>query len=356
VDDRAFAIVPSASLVRTLLVSAGNAYLENALALLPRLELYAVTPAGYADAIADAADEGAPYGLVVFDAFVPGEAPPLPALYVGPEEDGPFGRVGEMVEAPAIAPTDPDDPLLRYVDLATVHVGRAPEITLAEGLRAAVSTAGGRPLVAVGSIDGRGIGLIGFDVGESDLPLQVAFPLLMSNLADAVVPPGDGVLPPSVRLGESLALEVDPSVTRLDLVDTPSGGAAVTGQVPLVGGTATLPGATEVGIRELWAPSEDGAPAVRLGRTAVNLFSADESDVAPGDPRRISEMGILAPVGGTPDNEARAEWFWPLALAALLLLAVEWVLFHRPTRRSIGRWLGRRPADPTPRAAGGRSR
>ena len=35
--------------LRTLLVSAGNAYLENALALLPRLELYGVTPAGYCE-------------------------------------------------------------------------------------------------------------------------------------------------------------------------------------------------------------------------------------------------------------------------------------------------------------------
>lgn len=350
VDDRAVAVVPSAALVRTLLVSDGNAYLENALALLPRLELYAVSSAGYEDALAEAADAGTPYGLLVFDAVVPDAATALPALYIGPEEDGAFGAVGEDVEAPAIAPTDPDDPLLRYVDLTTVHIGRAPEITLADGLRAAVSTAGGRPLVAVGNVDGRGVGLIGFDIGESDLPLQVAFPLLMSNLVDAVVPVGDGVLPPSVRLGESLSLRVDPAITGLRLVDTPAGGAATNSEVQLVGGQATLPGATTVGIRELWSAGDQGT---RLGRTAVNLFSADESDVAPGDPRRISEMGSADPGAAPPDNAARAEWFWPLALAALLLLAIEWVLFHRPTRRSLARALGRRPPPAAPRVAGG---
>ena len=113
---------------------------------------------------------------------------------------------------------------------------------------------------------------------------------------------------------------------------------------------------TAVGVRELWTPAEDGSAATRLGRTAVNLFSADESDVAPGDPRRISEMGVLDPAAGVPDNEARAEWFWPLVLAALLLLAAEWVLFHRPTRRSIGRVMGRRVAAAAPRVAGGRGR
>ncbi len=41
-DDRAFAIVPAADATRALLVGEGSAYLESALALLPRLELYAV--------------------------------------------------------------------------------------------------------------------------------------------------------------------------------------------------------------------------------------------------------------------------------------------------------------------------
>lgn len=356
VDDRALAVVPSAALVRTLLVSDGSAYLENALALLPRLELYAVTPAGYEEAIAAAVADGTPYGLLVLDGFVPDPTPAIPALYVGPTEDGPFGAAGEQVEAPAIAPTDPADPLLRYVDLATVHIGRAPDIELADGMRAAVTTAGGRPLVAVGSRDGRAIGLISFDIGESDLPLQVAFPLLMSNLADALVPVGDGILPPSVRLGEPLALEVDPSLAGIDLVDTPSGGATTTVQLAAVGGAVTLPGAQSVGIREVWAPEREETPAARLGRTAVNLFSADESDVAPGDPVRISDMGSLDPGAAAPDNEARSEWFWPLVLAALLLLAAEWVLFHRPTRRSVARALGRRPPPAEPRVAGGRAR
>ncbi|HET7685661.1 MAG TPA: BatA and WFA domain-containing protein [Candidatus Limnocylindria bacterium] len=356
VDDRALAIVPSAALVRTLLVSDGSAYLENALALLPRLELYAVTPAGYDEAVAAAAAADTPYGLLVLDGFVPDVPPAIPTLYVGPTDDGPFGTVGEQVEAPAIAPTDPADPLLRYIDLTTVHIGRAPDIELADGMRAAVTTAGGRPLVAVGSRDGRAIGLIGFDIGESDLPLQVAFPLLMSNLADALVPIGDGILPPSIRLGEALALDVDPELAGIDLVDTPTGGSAATLELASVGGRVTLPGAEAVGIREVWSPETEDTPAARLGRTAVNLFSADESDVAPGDPMRIRDMGSLDPGSAPPDNEARSEWFWPLVLGALLLLAVEWVLFHRPTRRSIGRALGRRPPVAEPRVAGGRAR
>ncbi len=92
-DDRAFAIVPAQGRTRALLVGEGNAYLENAMALLPRLELYAVGESGYADALAEAEDAGTPYGLFVFDGLVPDEAPPGAALYIDPPSDGDFGTV-----------------------------------------------------------------------------------------------------------------------------------------------------------------------------------------------------------------------------------------------------------------------
>ena len=89
----------------------------------------------------------------------------------------------------------------------------------------------------------------------------------------------------------------------------------------------------------------------RLGQTAINLFSPDESDVAPGDPQRIIEMGRVTATDDPASQPSRAEWWWPLALAALALLAVEWLLFHRPTRRSLARAFGRRPQP-----LGGRAR
>jgi hypothetical protein len=99
--------------------------------------------------------------------------------------------------------------------------------------------------------------------------------------------------------------------------------------------------------------NDDGSVGALLGETAVNLFSPDESDIAPGDPRRISEMGLLGGSRAGGDNEARAEWSWPLALAALLLLAVEWLLFHRPSRRAVLRLIAR-SAPPTPVRTGTR--
>ena len=330
-DDRAYALIPSSGATRTLLVSAGNVYLENALALLPRLELYAVAPGGYARALADATAAKKPYGLVVFDGFVPSRAPNVPAIYVSPASSGGFGKVGATIDGPAIDRTAPNEPLLRFVDLSTVHIGRAHGVILADGMRSVVSTTGGKPLVAAGRIDGQPTAVLTFALRDSDLPLQVAFPLLMSNLADFLLPPGDGVLPPSASLGEPIELALDPSLRSVSLLD-----AGTTTTISLVAGRGVIPGATSVGIRELRDPS-----GATIGRTAANLFDPAESRIAPADPTRIEDMGRGPSGPAAATTPTRAEWWWPLAAAALLLLTVEWLLFHRPTRRTLGRLLRR---------------
>ena len=351
-DDRAFAIVPAQGRTRSLLVGSGNAYLENAMALLPRLELYAVDQDGYTDALAEAEDANTPYGLFIFDGIVPDEPPPGPALYIDPPADGEFGTVTGRIDGPLLDRADPDEPILRFVDLTTVHIGRARQIELAEGMRPVVSTDAGRPLVAVGDRDGRRLGVIGFDLGESDLPLQVAFPLLVSNLVDHLLPVAEGVLPSSMPLGEPVTASLDPAIGRVSVVTTGANGAGSAVEVPVVAGRLTLAGADEVGVREVRAVNDDPSVGNQvIGRTAVNLFSPDESDVAPGDPQRIVDMGRVPDEDRGAGQPSRAEWWWPLALAATALLALEWLLFHRPTRRTLMRAVGRRPQP-----LGGRAR
>jgi hypothetical protein len=343
-DDRAFAIVPAEESIRALLVGDGNPYLENALALLPRLELFAVGEAGYADALAEGDESGTPYGLLVFDGVVPEEEPEVAALYVDPPEDGPYGTVSGRIDRPVIDRPDPDEPLLRFVDLTTVHVGRAREIEVADGMRAIVETPRQAPLIGVGEEGGTRLAFIGFDLAESDLPLQVAFPLLLSNLVDFLASTEEGILPSSMRLGQSLALRVDDQLQRVRLTVLPADADGYDVELPVTDGRVTLPGADAVGLRSLVALGTEEDPAtVELGRTAVNLFSPDESDVAPGDPQRIVDMGRVPADVGPPPQPARTEWWWPLVLGALVLLAIEWLLFHRPNRQRLTRAIGRRP-------------
>jgi hypothetical protein len=356
VDDRAFALVPAEGVVRALLVSEGNTYLENALALLPRLELYAVEPDDYQDALDEAEAAGTPYGLFIYDRFEPDAAPAAPALWIGPAADGPYGTVGARIESPAIDRTSPDEPLLRFVDLSTLHIGRSRAVALGEGMRAVVSSTAGQPLVAAGRVDGRQVGLIAFELGESDLPLQVAFPLLLSNLSDFLLPASHGVLPPSVDLGQALSLQLDPAIRRVRTefaaLDGSATGSGQGAEYEVVGGRVTIPSPRQPGMLSLFVAEAEGDQRdPSLGATVANLFDPGESAVAPRDPQRISDMGRSGPGTGARDLPSRSEWWWPLALGALALLLVEWMIFHRPTRRALARMLRRRsgPAAPSVR-------
>ena len=314
-DDRAYAIVPSAGTAPALIVGPGDPYLENALALLPRVELYAVGEEGYEDALADGADDGTPFGLVVFDGVVPDEPPAVPALYVDPADDGPFGTVDGRIEAPTIAAADADEPLLRFVDLSTVHVGRARDIEAAEGMRTLVSTGAGSPLVAVGEDAGRRLGLIGFDLAESDLPLQVAFPLLMSNLVDYLVPEAEGLLPSSMRLGQAATVRVPDDVVRVRIVTTGDpelvGGTETSVELPVVGGAVTVPGRLarrhpsagrgqrRPGTRRL-GPGPDRRESVQRGRVRRRArgWPADRGDGSRCPPTTIGPGNRHEPSGG----------------------------------------------------------
>jgi hypothetical protein len=143
-------------------------------------------------------------------------------------------------------------------------------------------------------------------------------------------------------------VSVDPRIERAAVVTEGAeglpGAADSTVEVSVTGGQLAIPGASSVGIREVRVVSEEAdLDGTVLGRTAVSLFDADESDVAPGDPMRIVDMGRFPAEGEAPSQTTRAEWWWPLALAVLALLALEWLLFHRPTRRAVLRTFGRRP-------------
>jgi len=120
-------------------------------------------------------------------------------------------------------------------------------------------------------------------------------------------------------------------------------------------GTSLLGAYTAEAIPEPPAPAASGAPssptpspspsgseaAVAAGpiRFAVDLFDLEESNIAPGDGARLTALGGAPAVDGATGT-ARDEWWIPIALAALALLLVEWLVYERDGARRIRGWLG----------------
>jgi hypothetical protein len=173
-DDTADAELPARKRTRVLLVTAGNWFLEKLLASEGSVQFELLTPESYSAALA------AGFDVTIFDDFLPPGAASGNALYLGRT---PFNREGPDLAQPLVTDADAANPVLRSVHLEHVTLARSAPMALpTEGRFAAPLRFGEAPLLITGERDGHRLAALGFRVADSDLPLRVAFPLLISNL------------------------------------------------------------------------------------------------------------------------------------------------------------------------------
>ncbi len=406
VDDTAWAVVPPAALHRILLVGPGDPYLETALTYLPDTELYGAKPAAYGPST-----HPEKFDLVIFEGWLPDTLPAGPILAIAPPASSPLGAVSGTTANPALGRLDASDPVLRYVDLSTLHVAQAQQLELPGWARAVIPGTGASPLLYAGTLAGRPAAVLAFLPRQSDLPLQVAFPILCANLtgellggsqtpADAVAPGAPVTL--AIPVGATGVRVTRPDGTADELpaptagaasvtfartgelgvyVVTPIGGRAdagasaapstpaASGSQPATPAPATPPASPGASTAPTFRPADAAAPA----RFAVDLLDVDESNIAPGDPARIEALGAPAPgssqgpagagsnpgaAAGAPANhgavagaatpaQSRDELWIPIALVALLVVLIEWLVYERDTlvrlRRAATARFGRAP-------------
>ena len=330
-DDRAWAAPPSTEKVAVRLVGPGNRFLETALRLMPNVEVTlanpgdpTIQPSNHPTIQPSNQPTSQPTNhLIVFDSFVPtGTLPSGNLLFIAPPRSTEAFSVTGRIDAPAPVPVAVDDPILRYVDVRDVAVQDAARLALpAWGRPVAIDSKTNAPLLIVGEQNGRRLGVLAFDLRRSDLPLRVAFPILIANLVDALVPGGASGLPANVEPGRSLAIPAPPWATEI-LVRAPDDQSY---SLTPSGGSATFAQTDQVGVYDLTAHDETGQSR-DLGRFTVNLFNANESNVAPRQALAISGEG--AP-GAQELPRARDEWWRPIAWLALMLLVVEWLVAYR---------------------------
>ena len=340
-DDRAWAIVPPSAARNILLVSDGDPYLENALLFLPNVNVFEVSPDDYPGGAIRT--DGTDWDLIIFEGQVPDELLPGAVLVIAPPATSVFGEVVGTLRDPGIATLDPDEPLLRYVDLSTTHIGSARKMALPAWARTVIPGPGGAPLLYAGELDDRRAAVLAFEPRLSDLPLQVAFPILIANLtgelmggsqvpAEAVAP-GDPVTIP-LPAGASSVRVTRPDGSVVELAPGTGGGASVSfSQTDLLGvytAVAVFPEATPTpaaSVTPSTAPSATGGPSPSSPsgspggsptpgptappadpnapqRFAVDLFDPAESNIAPGSAAAIEALGGGSAASPDPSGSA----------------------------------------------------
>ena len=327
-DDHAYALLPERRRAKVLVVSPGNTYLEAALLLDEYLDVQVATPKEYVEKIAPS---GSKQDAIIFDGATPASPPRANAIFLDPRGPGSPVKVGAELKQPGFDKIERKHPIVRWTALEDVNVARGHKLVAEPGDKVVGASEQG-PLLVAGQRGGFKFVAVGFDTRDSDLPLRVAWPLLLLNSINWFTDE-DAQYISSFRTGDVWRVPVvsQSGQARLKM----PGGAEVF--VPVHEGRAVYLG-EKAGFYELSGEGSDpgadagagagaGAAGVTKGAFAANLLDPEESSIEPMkelivDGKKASELSAFQ-IG------VRREIWIYLLLAAILLTAVEWITYHR---------------------------
>lgn len=323
-DDVAWAVYTTPQTGRVLYIAErNNLFIEQVLAALPGVEAFRGTAGN--ELPSD------PFDLYIFDNVWPveGALPEQEVLLVNPPANDLF-IVGEVYEptSDGVISLDEDSPLNVFVDWGLVSFLRVKQTQLPEWatVDAAIDDV---PLLFSGTLNRQRVAVLTFDPRDSDMPLQVAFPILFANLLDWLTP-GTAIQGSAdvLRVGDPVTILPDVDASGLAIA-APNGRIFTT---PVTELGAVFTGTTAPGV---YVVSDNQGV---VGQFAVNVFLADESSIAPVEQIVIGQDPLAA---AEADALGQRE-FWPwLAAAAVALLVLEWWAFHRRgTMPSVAGWRG----------------
>jgi len=304
-DDRAYALLPRLERAKVQLVTDGNLYLEGTLLLNANITMERVAPADYRP--------GGDFDVTFFDRTVPDNLPEAGNfVFVDPRgETSPWEPTG-AIKDPIITSYRKSHPLMRWIGMRDVNIGTGTKFKLERGDQV-VASAFGTPMVVARDEGARNMVLIAFDIRNSDLPLRVAFPVLMINLID-YFQLDEGSLIQNYATGTTWSVGVE-AASGEATVERPDGTSM---DVPIYNGRAIVYG-EQTGFYEL---EVDGAKQT----LAANLLEPRESSIGPVD-LELPEREVVQ----TTDQllfDRQELWIWAL-LAVLGVLLLEWWTYNR---------------------------
>ncbi len=326
-DDHAYALLPERRRAKVLVVTLGNTYLEAALLLDEYLEVTMATPVEYANKYASGQVR---FDSVIFDQVTPTNPPRMAAFYIDPRGPGSPVKVEEAIANPGFDKIDRKHPIVRYTALDQVNIARGHKLR-PDPQDKVVGASFDGPILVAGTRGGFKFVAMSFDVRESDLPLRVAWPVLLLNTLDWFTNEDASYLS-SFRTGDVWRIPVAGPGAQATL-SLPGGS---TEAVPVHEGRAVFLG-QRAGFYDLAAmdvgdpPKDKTTDKPAIGTTtsfAANLLSSEESAIGPAPELPLVDGKEAGKVDRTPRWKPRDVWIY-LLLAAVILTVVEWATYHR---------------------------
>ncbi len=311
-DNRAYGVLAAETQTWILLVGESNFFLEQLLTSLPRVQVN-VAPEVSQDMLPQLLEANQ---LLIFNGVQP---PPLQRgsyLLINTVPQDERLQTQGTVEQPQVIDWERQHPLLQFVDLTDLRIETSLALKPQAGARSLVD-AEGFSLLGVIEDPGLRVVTLGFDLMQSDLPMRVAFPVLINNVLRWVNPEADGFAAGQVQAGTPYPLFFDTPIDRVEVQD-PQGKERV---YEVQENPWLFPDAQRVGVYIL-----------RFGESkrylTVNLLDEAESNIAPAD--ALPSLDPSAGSGGLQPAGVVETPLWPyLLLGAVAVLLGEWYVWCR---------------------------
>jgi Ca-activated chloride channel homolog len=303
VDNRALVVVRPER-PKLLVAGPGNFFLEKAIAQVRDMDPFMAEDFSKSSS--------GDYDIVVLHGTMPESLPEGRYLILGelPKWEG-IKAEGEVAQ-PAVMDWDRRHPVARMVNFSGLYVKSAPKLTLPGFASPIVEGPDNAPLIFAWEKGRTRAVVVTFKLLESDWPLRLSFPLFLSNALDWLRDEGRA----QTRPGEALRIRLADDETEVEVAGPGGRKEKLTGE----GGRDVVYGDTDrCGLYTV--TRKKGTQ-----RIALNLLDPQESrGTVEKEIRTVSGQVTAASV---VPPVVRPYWRW-LAMAALLLLLVEWGVYHR---------------------------
>lgn len=318
-DNHAYATLPRPNPIKVRLVTPESIFLERALATDDDVLLETVKP--------EAAPSPSDAVVTIYSGCKPAATPPGNSIFIGDWPDDLGLKKRSEVAKPLFTEWQRDHPVNRHLALQNVGIEKCAGVEPGLGWQKLAANFSD-PLVLLREEADRKVLVVTFDPQGSDLPLRVAFPILIANTvrymagadtSERWVNPVIGsilVERDVARFADGARSETNKTNLTLKAVIAPGGA-----RISLDGEQALVPVAQAGFYRGEW---ESGGTNALF---AANLSNARESRITPSErlpfisKQPIQEIKQGFRLGFEP-------WIVLTALAVILSVA-EWLMFHR---------------------------
>ena len=305
---------------KVLIVTKGNVFLQQLFEKMSDIDPYVLK----VNDDGSVPDFGDSYDLYVFDGVQPAQLPTGNIVWINPPGGTYFQVQGssQTIENVQVI----DHAISRYVDWNNIHISKAEKITPPSWAEPVIQ-------FKAGENDGHKMVVLSFDLHDSDLPMQVPFPILFSNIVkylttqnEISIIKNDPNMTANVIQGTNLQIQpggkiqISPnSDIQKAMVTLPDGSQQ---EINLTQGKAEFSQTTRTGVYIISYPQ---SPDLKDQAFAVNLFNSQESDIKP----REFNQTLTSPGAENKQTLTINHEYWPwFAAIALVLACFEWFLYR----------------------------